>query len=86
MQERARYLEPRSHAHKLPLIVLIMLCGPSLLMFWNLEAALIEEVDLQLPASTDMLRLLPDVVRAVLPHSQMLMEKDLVFPIQLLVL
>ena len=55
-------------------------------MFWNLDAALTEEVDLQLSVSTDMLRMMPDVVRAELPHTQMFMEKDVVFPIQLLVL
>ena len=63
-----------------------MLCGPSLLMYWFLDAAPIAEVDLKLSVSADMLRMMPDVVRAELPHTQMLMEKDLVFPIQLLVL
>ena len=63
-----------------------MLCGPSLLMFWNLDAAIIEEVDLQLSASADMLRMMLDFVRAELPHPHMLMEIPMFFPIQLLVL
>ena len=41
---------------------MIKLCGPSLLMYWALDAAPIEEVDLLLSASADMLRMMLDVV------------------------
>ena len=58
---------------------MIKLCGPSLLMFWSFDAAPIEEVDLLLLASDDMLRMMLDVVRAELPHTQMLMVIDLFF-------
>ena len=55
-------------------------------MYWSLDAAPIEEVDLQLSASADMLRMMLDIVRAELPHPHMLMEMAQFFPIQLLML
>ena len=67
---------------KPPLIVVIKLCGPSLLMFYFLGAAPIEEVDLLLSASADVLRMMLNVLRAELPHTQMLMEINLFLPIR----
>ena len=48
-------------------------------MYWFLDAAPIEEVDLLLSASADMLRMMFDDVRVELPRAQVLMEIDLYF-------